>query len=310
MPRTDVSFKTSDGVTLRGWFFTPSPSATGTATPAKLPCLILTLGLSCVKEMGLSEVATKFAEELHITCLAYDHRGFGSSDTGPGQPRQEVITWLQSNDMRDAITYAQTREEVDRSKIALWGYSLSAAEAVYVAATDRRIKAVVALGPGMDGTQVVRRLAPPHAILAIQGLFEMDRLARAEGKEAIKVPVVSMEPGAQAMLPSQESWNFFSKWETNGSGWKNEVTVRSLEDVSTFALPVPHLDNLTPTPILFEVASRDTNCPPDMCMRWYAKLSEPKEVVLVDADHYELMGPARDILHPKEVSFLKRTICS
>ncbi|OAG36670.1 hypothetical protein AYO21_09145 [Fonsecaea monophora] len=35
-----------------------------------------------------------------------------------------------SNDMRDAITYAQTREEVDRSKIALWRYSLSTAEAV------------------------------------------------------------------------------------------------------------------------------------------------------------------------------------
>ncbi|KIW31368.1 uncharacterized protein PV07_03021 [Cladophialophora immunda] len=306
MSRTDVSFKTSDAVTLRGWFFTPSSSTGAT----KLPCLILTHGLSCIKEMGLSELATKFAEELQITCLVYDHRGFGASDAAPGQPRQEVITWLQSNDMRDAITYVQTREEVDRSKIALWGYSLSAAEAVYVAATDRRVKAVVALGPGMDGTEIVRRMAPPHAVLAMQGMFEMDRLARAEGKDPITVPVVTNQPGVQATLPSQESWNFFSQWEANGSSWKNELTLRSLEDVSTFALPVSHLDNLTPTPALFEVASRDTNSPPDMTMRWYAKLSEPKDLVLVDADHYELMGSARDILHPKEVAFLKRTICS
>ena len=69
-----------------------------------------------------------------------------------------------------------------------------------------------------------------------------------------------------------------------------------------------HLDNLTPTPVFFGVATRDTNCPPDMVMRWYAGMSEPKEVAFVDADHYQLMGPARDVLHPKEVAFLKRSL--
>ncbi|EXJ71627.1 uncharacterized protein A1O5_05435 [Cladophialophora psammophila CBS 110553] len=310
MPRTDVSFKTSDGVTLRGWFFTRPSSNSSPSTGTKLPCLILTHGLSCIKEMGLSDIATKFTEELPITCLVYDHRGFGASDTAPGQPRHEVITWLQSNDMRDAITYVQGREEVDKSKIALWGYSLAAAETVYVAAMDRRVKAVVSLGPGMNGSEIVRRMAPPHALLAMQGLFEMDRLARADGKDPITVPVVSNEPGVQATLPSQESWDFFSKWMANGSSWKNELTLRSLDDISTMALPISHLDDLTPTPVLLEAATRDTNSPPDMTMRWYAKLSEPKELVLVDADHYELMGSARNILHPKEVAFLKRTVCS
>jgi pimeloyl-ACP methyl ester carboxylesterase len=176
--------------------------------------------------MGLSEVAEKFTSELHITCLVYDHRGFGASETAPGQPRQEVITWLQSNDMRDAITYAQTREEVNKDKIALWGYSLSAGEALYVAAMDRRVKAVVALGPGLSGLEIVKRQAPPFAINAMQPLFEMDRLARADGKEPIRVPVVSNQPGAQSTLPSPESWEFFSKWADNGSTWKNELTVR------------------------------------------------------------------------------------
>ena len=84
----------------------------------------------------------------------------------------------------------------------------------------------------------------------------------------------------------------------------------SLDDVSTFALPVSHLENVSPTPVFWGVATRDTNCPPDMVMRQFGKLSEPKEVVIVDADHYELMGSARDVLHQKEVAFLKRTICS
>src|ERR1700761_8696669 len=222
MPRTDISFKTHDGVTLRGWFFTPSSIPLG----KKLPCLIVSHGISCIKEMGLSEVATRFTDELSITALVYDHRGFGTSDTAPGQPRQEVITWLQSNDMRDAITYAQTRPEVDKDKIALWGYSLAAGEAVYVAAVDRRVKAVIALGPGFTGLDIMRRQAPPFAINAMQPLFETDRLARAQGRDSMTVPIVSNQPGAQATLPSPESWDFFSKWIDNGSTWKNELTVR------------------------------------------------------------------------------------
>jgi fermentation-respiration switch protein FrsA (DUF1100 family) len=69
-----------------------------------------------------------------------------------------------------------------------------------------------------------------------------------------------------------------------------------------------HLETITPTPVFFGIATRDTNSPPDMSMRWYAKLSEPKEVAIVDADHYELMSHGRDILHPKEVAFLKRSL--
>ena len=82
----------------------------------------------------------------------------------------------------------------------------------------------------------------------------------------------------------------------------------SLDDISTYALPMSHLESLCPTPVFFGVATRDTNSPPDMTMRWYAQLSEPKEAAFVDADHYQLMGHGRDVLHPKEVAFLKRTL--
>ncbi len=220
MNRTDVSFKTSDGVTLRGWFFTP-PSATS----KKLPCVILTHGISCVKEMGLSEVASKLAADLPATCLVFDQRGFGASDTAPGAPRQEIATWLQANDLRDAITYAQMQSQVDKDRIVLWGYSLGGAISVYVAAIDRRVKAVVALAPGMDGNEIVRRLAPPHALNAMRGLFEVDRLARAEGKPPITVPIVS--DAGQSALPSPESFAFFEPYAKDEKHpWKNELTLR------------------------------------------------------------------------------------
>lgn len=72
------------------------------------------------------------------------------------------------------------------------------------------------------------------------------------------------------------------------------------------------LPRITPTPVLVGIGSRDTNGAVEYTMRHYAKISEPKEYVVVDADHYEMVtdGKARDELHKKEVEFLKRTLCA
>lgn len=45
-------------------------------------------------------------------------------------------------------------------------------------------------------------------------------------------------------------------------------------------------------------------------MSHYSLLSEPKEYILVDADHYELVSRARTVLHKKELAFLEKTICA
>ena len=47
------------------------------------------------------------------------------------------------SDVQDAITYAQTLDEVDPGKIALWGASYAGGNVMQVAAFDRRVKAVL-----------------------------------------------------------------------------------------------------------------------------------------------------------------------
>ena len=71
--RSDVEF-TSMGVTLRGWLY----RAEGEATPA----IVMTHGLSAVKEMFLDDYAAAFADA-GFTTLVYDHPGFGASDGAP-----------------------------------------------------------------------------------------------------------------------------------------------------------------------------------------------------------------------------------
>ena len=148
MPRKDVEFKSNDGVTLRGWLYTPASSSA-----SKLPCIILINGFAALKNFGLDDVCERFVDNLPIAALVYDHRSWGSSDTAPGQPRQEIIPAFQMSDLQDAITYVQTLDEIDENKVGIWGSSFAAGLVLQVAATDKRVKAVIG--------QVRRNMAPP-----------------------------------------------------------------------------------------------------------------------------------------------------
>lgn len=143
--RENVDFRTSDNVLLRGWFYKPD-NAEGS-----LPCLVMAHGFSGTKEMGLDTFAAYFTANLPMACLLYDDRGFGSSETRPGQPRHEIIPAEQISDYSDAITYAQLRPDVDSDKIGIWGSSYSGGHVLVVGATDRRVKTVVTQVPCVDG---------------------------------------------------------------------------------------------------------------------------------------------------------------
>lgn len=166
MPREDISFQTSDNVTLRGWFYMPSNA------PSPLPCLVMAHGFSALKEMDLNTFADFFTSTLPLTCLVYDNRGFGDSDTKEGQPRQEIIPAQQTSDYSDAITYAQTRPEVSKDKIGVWGSSYSGGHVLWLGAVDRRVKAVLSQVPCVDGWANFHRLIRPDFVAGLNSAFQ------------------------------------------------------------------------------------------------------------------------------------------
>lgn len=168
MTRCDIQFKTGDGVTLRGWFYAPMTIP----TESKLPCLVMVHGFSALKEMDLDAFAERFVNELPISCLVYDNRGFGDSDTLPNQPRQEILPHAQTSDLSDAITYAQTRSEVDPNRIGIWGSSYSGGHVIQVGAVDRRVKAVLSQVPCLNGWENYNRLVRPDVNLSMQAAFQ------------------------------------------------------------------------------------------------------------------------------------------
>ena len=53
--RRDISFKTEDGVTLRGWLYLPDRAA------GQVPTIVMAHGFSAVKEMYLDRYAEAFS---------------------------------------------------------------------------------------------------------------------------------------------------------------------------------------------------------------------------------------------------------
>jgi hypothetical protein len=146
--REDISFKTEDGVTLRGWHYLPD------ARSGKVPTIIMAHGFSAVKEMYLDRFAEAFAAA-GLAAVVFDNRNFGASD---GEPRQEIDPWKQVRDYRDAITYAQGLPDADPDRIGVWGSSYSGGHVIVVAAIDRRVKCIVSQVPLASGHENARRL--------------------------------------------------------------------------------------------------------------------------------------------------------
>lgn len=303
MPRRNIEFRTSDQVTLRGWFFTPESK-----DDDPLPCLVMSHGFSALKEMDLDTFANYFIKNLKITCLVFDNRGFGSSDTGLAQHRHEIIPSIQTADISDAITYACSLPEVNANKIGIWGSSYSGGHVLQVGATDRRVKAVLSQVPCVNGWDNFNRLVRPDFAENTNKLLAEDRLNRLAGKEPAMIPVVDENPSAPSALPTPDSYAFFTGWAKK-SEWQNEVTIRSLEAFRAYD-PSSWIHRISPTPLLMTVATNDLLTPTDLALTAFAKANEPKELQMLPGGHFDgYSGPNFECNAGRQADFLRRMLC-
>jgi fermentation-respiration switch protein FrsA (DUF1100 family) len=75
-----------------------------------------------------------------LAVLLYDHRNFGASD---GEPRFQLINFLQMRGYRHAITCVAALDGVDAEQIAVWGDSMSGRVALLVPSVDERVRVLV-----------------------------------------------------------------------------------------------------------------------------------------------------------------------
>lgn len=275
--RTDVEFKTEDGVTLRGWLYVPDRAR------GPVPAVVMAHGFSAVKEMYLDRYAEAFAVG-GLAALVFDNRGFGASD---GQPRQHIDPWQQVRDYRDAITFTGTLAQVDATQIGVWGSSYSGGHVLVLGAIDRRVKCVVSQVPLISGHRNARRLIRADFIAAVQAQFDADRRARYTGQPRAMIAVVAQDPTAPCALATPDSWQWFTETgKTRAPAWRNEVTLQSVEMFTEYE-PGAYVEWIAPTPLMMVVAARDHLTVADEALAAYNRALEPKRLALLPGGHFD-----------------------
>jgi len=148
----------SEGRRLAGDLWLPTSSRDGTRHPA----IVMAHGWGGVRAHLNSAYAPQFAAAGFVV-LTFDYRGWGDSDSRlvlvvkepePGADglitvrakpvRRVVDPIVQTRDIVSAIDFISGEPAVDNARIALWGTSYAGGHVVYVAARDKRVRAIVA----------------------------------------------------------------------------------------------------------------------------------------------------------------------
>ncbi|WP_413711713.1 alpha/beta hydrolase [Rhizobium sp. Rhizsp82] len=274
MKRLDIEFAAEGGATIAGWLFVPDSSHA-------LPAISMAHGYAGVKEQGLESFAKAFADAGFVVLL-HDHRGFGASG---GDLRQDVDPWRQIADWRRAISFLESRPEVDPSRIGIWGTSYAGGHVLVLGATDRRVKAVVSQVPTISGYEQGLRRVPPDGVAKLEELFSDDERAQLAGFPPRRQAIVSSDLSIAASYRTPDAISFYTQTVPEGA-WENNVTVRSTRLARMYE-PGTWVPRVSPTPLLMVVAMDDTITVTDLALAAYERALEPKKLVTIKGGHFD-----------------------
>ena len=138
-----VSFTTSDGLTLRGWFI-PAASASldepsGKGEMAWNTCATILVGHGYpFDKANILRHALFLHPRFHL--LVFDFRYFGESDGS-----YTTAGLLETRDVQAAVEYVKSRSDVNQERIGALGFSMSAS--AFILTKHPAVKAIVADSP-------------------------------------------------------------------------------------------------------------------------------------------------------------------
>jgi pimeloyl-ACP methyl ester carboxylesterase len=167
-----VSFKSTDGLILKGWWF-PVPSAD------RAVVIVHGRAANRINSDFDQQKISRFLIANHYSVLLFDLRGHGESEgvrysLGEYEPRDVV----------GAVDFAQKKAGIDRKRVAIIGESMGGGSAIMTVKADPTIGPVITDSAFADGLIVVSEVAPnytglpgwftPGIVLASRVFFGLD----------------------------------------------------------------------------------------------------------------------------------------
>lgn len=242
------------------------------------PAVVSGPAFGAVKEMLCPEFAKALAAS-GFACLIFDYIGFGESG---GALRQEVAPVQQVQTFRDALTALEQDSRINPKELGVWGTSLSGGHALYAAATDRRVKAVVSITPYISPTNgLAGRMKFVPAVAA-------DSLQRSIRKRPDTKMISGVGvPGSRAVMTTDGAFQWTEAASFDAPNYRNEVTLNSLVNMTRYNVH-PHVEMIR-VPILAIVAKEDKITPAASVRK---ALDPVKNAVIHEflGNHFDLLG--------------------
>jgi uncharacterized protein len=150
VPYEDISFRTSDGLTLKGWFVPSTNGATVIVSPGRTR----------------AQDHARMLIDHGYGVLLFDRRGTGDSD---GEPNG--YGWDGQRDIHAAVQFLQQRDDVDPARIGGIGLSVGGELMLQAAAESEGLSAVVSEGAGIRSVREARGLGLVDNLFAMPILF-------------------------------------------------------------------------------------------------------------------------------------------
>jgi uncharacterized protein len=211
-------------------------------------------------------------------CLTFDYRGWGESE---GARRGWVVPPWQIEDIRNGITYLETRPDIDPNRIATFGSGgTGGGNAIYVAAIDPRVRcAVCYLGIG-NGRDWLRSMRREYEWLDYLKRIEEDRKKRVlSGSGAI----VSAREEIMVQTPERKTTSIKKEVEAK---IPQDMPLQCAEAILEFT-PEEVVHKIAPRATLFIAVENDAVTPEEQSVRLYEKAGEPKKLLMLrQTTHY------------------------
>lgn len=236
-----------------------------------------------------------------IAVLVFDYRGFGDSDGDATylDPMDQVEDW------RNAVTWLETRPEIDPTRIGAFGSGgTGGGNAVMAAGLDDRIKATVSQVPIADGRDWLHRMRREHEWLEFLERIRQDRLRRVTTGESELVA-----PRDGIMVPTPERRTTTVKSDVDGRV-PAQVQLASAEAIFAYR-PIDVVARIAPRALMLICVENDATTPEDHAFALYEQAGGPKRLVVqTGTTHYAAYAQYRDVVNPLIVDWFQRHLVS
>lgn len=241
------------------------------------PALVINSGYQ-----GFNDFYPKmFAERMTgrgFVCLGFDYRGMADSEGEKGR----VLIEEQAQDVRNALTFIGSQDDIDARRVGLVGWGMGAANVILAAEKGGNVAGVASLNGFYDGERWLKSIHTYDEFLKIVDEVKEDRVRRVLHGESKLVDTFAHYP----LDPATD--DYVQKELSQVYGFGHPTRLQFTESI--LDLKVENVvGRLSPTPLFIAHGERNSLHPLDEALSLYASAASPKTFYTIHGRHNDFM---------------------